>query len=398
MNDEILITYSTSRHVPQRGSYAHIFSLRKGSSWGQCTILVDEIVIYMIDQEFGDGGAARASYRLGLRELEAGIAAGVYELSREKPLEFVFGDDRLDVLKAELRATKSCAWQESSAPRPGKVCLASQPHAPATGQICAACPMPDDHERCADLVYARVGGVDPNMGPGAGMIPTLVAALCDVGEDCQIGPKCGYRVTKESVEDWNRQCWKRRLVSGQNRTAPPEDIAERLCDEIDHFGPQYRTDFGKNLWPIKQARSIGVLFSGCSDLKELMGNIAALGDLLDQLKVPRSCRLDEDGQPICGPDGKALGELSLFKKMIEEDYPAAAAHATMLISIRDARNGWPTHTQSRIASTFEDLSLTYPPQDPNYAWRQMMANLHDALKGIRTAMQTGPHVEPKDAT
>jgi hypothetical protein len=131
------------------------------------------------------------------------------------------------------------------------------------------------------------------------------------------------------------------------------------------------------------------------DLKTLMANIAALGDLLDGLKAPQKCSVDHQGRPLADEHGKPLGKLQLLKRLMETHYPAAVPHAEMLLTIRDARNGWPTHSQSRIVATFKSLSIDYPPHDFTYAWRQMMANLHRSLKGIREAMQRG-RVDPSE--
>ena len=115
--------------------------------------------------------------------------------------------------------------------------------------------------------------------------PELMVALCDIGERQLKGANCGYA----PAQDWNQKCWKRRVSVGRKRLALTDDIAERLCDEIDHFTLVYQAESkAKNLWPIKQARSIAVFSTHCEDMKGLMANIAAVGALLDQLKVPRS--------------------------------------------------------------------------------------------------------------
>jgi hypothetical protein len=390
-DNSVVVTYTGSRYVFNRGAWAHGFSLTSREARGQCGILVTEELILTLDRQLGDGRAALASYRIGLKNLEAGLRAGVYGVDKDTPIEFVFGTDQLDMLVDELQSPKECAWQAPATVGPGKMCLAAGGAALVTRQVCGLCAVPDSRDRCSDLVHVKLATMDI-VDSDSPVVPVLTVALCDIGENRSKGAECGYRILANNTESWNRECWKRRVVIGGEQSVPAEDIADRLCDEIDHFGLLLRTELGSNKdpWPLKQARSIAVLFGECLDMKALMGNIAALGDLLSQFQVPKKYSVDENGHTLLGEDKKPLGQLQLLKRLVEERYPLAIPHAAMLITIRDARNGWPTHSQSRIVSVFKELSIDYPPHDFTYAWRQVMTNLHGALKGIRQAIQRGP--------
>lgn len=296
--------------------------------------------------------------------VESGFRGGMYSCDGSDPVDVTISAYEVDGLKT-THAEVVCQWMKEG--KSGPTCQASEPHfvEMTTSVACRACTVADDRVRCVDFVHPTTG---PD-GSVAVFTRSLRGSFCNSG-DGESGADCNPWVGSQA-------CWKRRVSVRRAAGEPPEDIGDRVADEIDFFTVAYGLASGQRKpWPIPQARSTAAFFGRCRDYKDFLLRSATIADLMDKLEAAATW-------------GKVGDQnLTRFAAFVTETFPAVTDDAERLRSIHALRNLHPIHSQSKETAAFARLGLRYPPDSWDLAWRQVLSLLHDALRNLRRAMQS----------
>jgi hypothetical protein len=301
--------------------------------------------------------------QFALPGIESGFRGGMYALDDPEPVDVGISAEEVDAMRA-ADADVMCQWMLAG--RSGPECSAADAKSKSmtTTGACYGCEVADDRLRCTDFVHPTT-----LVASEVTFTRELASSYCNTGDE-RSGRKCN---------PWlgDRPCWKRRVSVGEASGEPPQDIGDRVVDEIDFFTIAYRLATGqKKPWPIPQARSVSAFFGPCTGYKDFLLRSATVADLMDRLEV-------------AGVWGETSDRnLTRLVAYVAETYPGLTEDAERLRSIHALRNVHPIHSQRKETAAFARLGLRYPPDSWDLAWRQVLALLHDALRNLRRAMQS----------
>lgn len=309
----------------------------------------------------------RVIRQAALQDLEAGLVAGIYppaDTTRYTALNFDTHSG--GILRATLEREKECLWQDRA--ERGWECAASADSERLTTRaICSGCVIPDRRAICIHLVHARTSFTGRER---------VATAECDIGEDAEDGRECRIG---------GKPCARRLVAVERAVSAPPADVARRASDEIDYFSLVYRDRYGAKVWSIPQARTISELFGECGGAEDFQRRVASLADLLSQLAPHAQLGAGMD----VNSEGQKVGSLVALERLMQRDYPEAVPAVQTLRRIADARNAFPVHTRSeKLLSTLRSLGVSFPATDWDLAWRQVLTAFWEAIRDIRSSLQS----------
>jgi hypothetical protein len=309
----------------------------------------------------------------GLDELERRLRAGIYPLEdRDSTDDMLFTSEQYDQLRAIVDRDKDRVWQERL--ERGWICTATRLGGDerTTAPLCGGCPIPDRRILCAQLMHPVIDG----LGKGRTKVRAVVESpLCNIGKDPD-GSKCHLG---------GLDCARRIVGTDRAIPEPPADIARRAADEVDFFSLVYRERYGSRVWSIPQARTISEFFGDCEGADDFQHRVAALADLMAQLKP--FDQLEESEQVDSA--GNRVGSLVALKRLMERDHPEDVSAVKTLRRIADARIAFPIHSgPEKLPAALRDLGIAFPPPDWRLAWLRVLTAFWASLQEIRSAMQT----------
>jgi hypothetical protein len=341
-----------------------------------------------VDQKLLGARGNDAVLRMGLRRLEAEIAAGLVDVSPSNAMRILYlsGDD-LDELDFVMRA-KTCLYQErvdtrdlwclaAAAFDPTMVTQIGKRHiAPTTSSLCLACTLPDTDSTCSHLSHPQVIGIESDQV--AVIARQVSGALCDLGRD-EIGNPALCR-------PGGNACWER-LAEQQSPTVLMHTGERAIHYALDHLDVAWRAAFSTKtrLFQPKSAETLGSLVQSCTSRAELGQRLNELDTVLHWLQVP------DDAQVIQDPSARSLGRLRAFLHMKLAERGAAAEDLKLMeTAIADLRRvndvrvalEHPGDARATAAEAFQVIGLAYPPVDWASAWERVQAVTVTALYSI----------------
>lgn len=236
--------------------------------------------------------------------------------------------------------------------------------------LCETCELPDEEERCYHLSHPttkllRIPGEE-------GLAKRMVeGAVCDAG-------MTALKV-KECVPG-GRDCWKQIYEVPTPIAKIPEDISDRVADEIDYLNLSFEHKYKAKPIEIKHARSIMDLSGVVITEEQFTYKVAVVGDLINQIHIDKVLTPEENN---------LKGSLKRLEAFLTRNYPKTPLGAVKkLRQIVDIRNGFPVHSRNaRLLRAFKSLDIEYPPISWNDAWQKILYAFWESLRQIRKIIQ-----------
>lgn len=261
-----------------------------------------------------------------------------------------------------------CQFQERTAV--GLICRAATDNDPLKGKtssaICAACDLPRDTLRCTNLQHLGVNGIESFSGPER----SVVSAFCDLKTTSFNHANCF---------PGGNNCWQYEVDNSKKIVKVPEDIAERVVDELQYFNFGFRQAFGHALLRINDLRLVSQILTPCRTQEEFTTKVACLADLFNNFD------LSNFGKEIKPEVEGALNRLAVFLK--GRQVPVDERPIRTLKHIVSIRNSFPIHSgNTKFLAGCQELQVEYPPTSWEEAWAIVLHNAWRSLRTLRMAL------------
>lgn len=280
-----------------------------------------------------------------------------------------FSSNDLELFKIDLGLTKQCLFKEKNLN--GLFCHAAADADTLNGKtssaVCAACDLPDDVLRCANMTHPEVISLCSDAGCHG---KRVISYFCDIKTAASDHTKC--------VPGGNA-CW---LQEINNMPQTPEiagDIAERMIDELQYMNLSFHKAFNCSLLRLNDPRTIANIFTPCDSQEEFTTKVACLTDLLNNLDL--SSIKDEIPADVKGTINRLEYFLKL-KAVLLDEKPIKT-----LRKIISLRNSFPIHSGSAaFLKVCEELGVKYPPDSWKKAWDIIIYNAWRSFRSLRTML------------
>lgn len=290
----------------------------------------------------------------------------------DKRFEFIYHSENLPNPQKLLQ--KKCKYQEKEIN--GLYCLVAADNDKAEGRttisVCEKCILPSEEIICSYLCHPLTKGMHGDNT----LLDRVVYGYCEIGNDLNI---------RECIPG-GKSCWKKIIEPAKEEAIIPNDISERLIEELDFVNLAFKDRFKAPLFNFSQARSILDISSECKSKEDFTHKIHAICDLVSRMNVAKLIDKEELNEL---KDKKVAGSINLFEHFLKNNFSDdfEIIRSSVILPLRKLhtiRKDYPTHSVTEnLAQAFNGLGVEYPPLDWQEAYNKIMYATWHSLKYLR---------------